>query len=219
MIFDKETSEALDELTSSFKRVCLDYVAEVGKLGARNNGETLRWMAKSDSSRELKKIVRQLKNSFLGRTREEKYYLLREVYALKPGVHERYYYDEHEGRVLRWVQERFESRLSPEAAATYFLKSIVVIENFYDLPPFLDLEGRWYFPATPEDAQRVTKFLAEQQGWRALDELRPLDSWMGYSPCAVNEGPFVKREGRILQESLSNLDEIAVGYEEAFRAL
>lgn len=217
MVFDKETSEALEGISLGFKSVCMDYIAEVGKLGARNNGLTLQWMARNSSSRELRKLVRRLRLSYLERTREEKYYLLREVYALKPGVHERFFYDEHEGKVLRWLQERFESRLSMEAAATYYLKSIVVVENFYDLKPFLDLEGRWYFPGTPYDAQRVTKFLMEQQSWRALDELRPLDSWMGYSPCAVNEGPFIKRDGRVLFESLGDLEGVAFGYEEVMR--
>ena len=218
-MFDVETSEALDRIALGLKSVCVDYIAEVGKFGARNNGETLRWMVKSGSSRELRKLIRNLKKSYLERTREEKYYLLREIYALKPGVHERYYYDEHEGKVLRWMQERFDRGLSVGGTATYYLKSMVVVENFYDLEPFLELEGRWYFPSTPLDAQRVTKFLMEQDNWRGLDELRPLDSWVNYSPCGINEGPFVNRKGRVLFESLGDLADIAIGYREVLRVL
>ena len=217
-MFDSPTSQALDEITLAYKDVCIGYLAEVGKLGAKNNGLTLRWAGTSPSCRHLRKLIRQLKNVYLERSREEKYYLLREIYALKPGVHERFYPKEHAGRVLSWLRRDFSSNNSIDAKSTLFLKSMIVIENFRDLEPFLEVEGQWCFPSTLKSAQAATKFLLESQNWKSLEELKILDSWMNYAPCSVNEGPCVVRNGRVLFQSLSHLDEIAIGYKKIIDA-
>ena len=213
-VFDPRVSKMLDELALAYKDVCLSYIVEVGKLNARYNGETLQWLARSDSGRHLRKLVKELKQSYLGRSREEKYYLLREVYALKPGVHERFYPVAHEGRTLRWLQEQFVSQNSLDAKATIFLKHSLALENFYDAEPFLDVEERWVFPSTIKGAQSALKFLLASQNWRSLDELTPLNGWIAYAPCSINEGPFVMREGKVLFKSLGDLESIAVGYTE-----
>jgi len=213
-MFDSITSQALDEITLAYKNVCIDYLAEVGKLGAKNNSLTLRWAGTSPSCRHLRKLIRQLKTSYLERSREEKYYLLREMYALKPGVHERFYPKGHAGTVLAWLRRDFSSNNSIDAKSTLFLKSMIVIENFRDLEPFFEVEGQWCFPSTLKSAQAATKFLLESQNWKSLESLRLLDSWMNYASCAINEGPFVKREGRVLFRSLKNMKDISVGYKE-----
>ena len=207
----------LDEVAIAYKNVCVDYVVEVGKLGARYNGETLQWLARSESGRQLRKLVKKLKRANLARSREEKYYLLREVYALKPGVHERFYPVEHEGRVLLWLQEQFVSRNSLDAKTTIFLKHTLALENFYDAVPFLEAEEKWVFPSTIGEAQSSMKFLLASQNWQSLEELKPLDGWMVYAPCSINEGPFVSRGGRVLFDALRDLKSIAIGYQEVFR--
>jgi len=216
---DSLTSQALDEITLAYRGVCIDYLAEVGKLGAENNGLTLRWAGTNPTCRKLRKMIRLLKTSYSERSLEEKYYLLREVYALKPGVHERFYPKEHAGRVLSWLRRDFSSNSGIDAKSTLFLKSMIVIENFYDLEPFLEVEGQWCFPSTLKSAQAATKFLLESQNWKSLEELKILDSWMNYASCAVNEGPFVKREGRVLFKSLKNMKDISVGYKEVIACI
>ena len=217
-MFDEETSRKLDELTVAYKDLCIGYIAEVGKLGSQNNGITIQWMVKSTSGRRLRKLVQDLKTSYLERSREEKYYLLREVFALKPGVHERFYASGHEGKVLTWIQKEFNSRNKLDAKCTLFLKSMIVIENFYDLEPFLYAPENWSFPSTLKSAQASAKFLLESQNWKSLEMLKPLDSWMNYAPCGINCGPFVKRNGNVLFQSLNYLGKIAIGYAEVIYA-
>ena len=218
-MFTSEASQLFDSVALSYKDVCLCYIAEVGKLGARNNGLTLQWLAKSDSGRRLRRLLRELKEYALDKTREEKYFILRELYALKPGVHERFYYKEHEGRVFGWVQKEFGSNNRLDAKTTLFLKSILAIENFYDLNPFLDIEEKWCFPSTLEEAQAATKFLLISQNWKSLEMLKPLDSWLNWAPCAINEGPFVQREGRVLFRSLKHLEGFTFDYQKVLAIL
>jgi len=229
-MFTLEASQLLDRVTLAYKEVCLSYIAEVGKLGAQNNSLTVQWLAKSDSGLVLRKLLRELKRYALDKTRTEKYYILRELYALKPGVHERFYHKEHEGRVLSWLQNDFkqydafytrgaERQNVLDAKTTIFLKSVLALENFYDLPPLFDCSSRWIYPATAHEAQQAVRALLEKQDWKSLEQLKPLDSWMNYAPCSLNEGPFVKRGGKVLFLSLKELDTISISYQQVLHAV
>lgn len=216
-MFDQTIERRLTEITLAYQQVCLDYIVEVGKFGSGNNGITVQWSITSHTCKKLRDLVKHLKSSYLGRTREEKYYLLREMYALKPGVHERFYYNGHVGRVLEMLQEVFSSKNSLVSKGTLFLKHMLTLENFYDLEPFYNVSERCCFPSTPRTAQAATKFFLGVQNWEALDQLKPLDSWLPYASCAINEGPLVQREGIILFENLEFLDLIAVDYREVIK--
>ena len=133
MTFDPKTSSALDVIASTYREMCMDYIGEVGKLGAQNNGLTLQWAATNPSARKLRKLIRDLRSDHLEDSREEKYFILRELFALKPGVHERYYYKAHDGQVLNYIRGAFSSKNTLDSKSTLFFKHILALENFYDL--------------------------------------------------------------------------------------
>ena len=105
------------------------------------------------------------------------------------------------------------SRNGIDAKTTIFLKHVLSLENFYELQPFFEGEERWVFPSTNEAAQMAMNFLLAAQNWKSLEELAPLNGWMVYAPCAINCGPFVVRNGRVLFQNLNRLDEIAIDYQ------
>ena len=213
-MFSDETSDQLDRLVLLYNSLCLDYISQIGKLGSNYNGVTNKWLGSSSVAKQMKKLLKDITADYSMKTREEKYWLLREVYAFKPGVHEQFYREKHDGTVLGWLQERFGGGMSLASAATYYLKSLLTIENFYGLDPFLEVDAERAFPSTPLGAQAETKRLMEETDWRALDGLIPLGSWLNYSPCAINEGPFFNRKGMIICQNLGNLAMEVGGYRE-----
>jgi len=188
----------LNQIYATYAEVCIKYVTEVGKLGSKHNGLTIQWMKKEPlAARTLKRQIRDLtKYSETYLDREEKLEVLREMYALKPGVHEAYYPEEHKGFVLgraqSWVKKA--GVRASLADATYLLKSLVVQENYDRTSSTLfDGPGEWGIPTNVEELQSITKFTLELTDWRSLDELKPMGSWWTYAPCAINEGPFLTK--------------------------
>ena len=193
-----DVEEFLNKIYVTYAEVCAKYVAEVGKLGSKHNGLTIQWMKEDPlASRTLKRQIRDLtKYSETYLEREEKLEVLREMYALKPGVHEAYYPEEHKGFVLgraaQWIKKA--GVRASLADATYLLKSLVVQENYDRTTSTLfERPGMWGIPKDVIELQSMTRFTLEKTDWRSLDELKPMGSWWAYAPCAINEGPFLTK--------------------------
>ena len=192
--FRSDINNLLNEIAYDYSFVCVDYMREVGKFGVAHNTETIQWGARSRAVRNLRKNVKLLNVLCLTDSPEERYLVMRELYMIKPGVHEQYYFRGHEGRVLQHMQQWFiNPNTSMKAKASYFLKSILVIENFYGLSPFFDVSPRMVYPTNNLEAQQVTKAFLEDCVNEPWYDMTPLNNWFNYAPCAVNEGPCVFR--------------------------
>ena len=208
------------EITDQYNKICYEFCTETGLFGSKYNGLTVQWLIKSPSAKKLRGMVRELKKETLPLPREEKYNTLRELWAIKPGVHEHLYFEGHHGRVIKYVQEAYRSNISIQALGTIVLKHVLSIENLEDLPPFTEVEPFWMYPLTNSDAQAFLKAVMEETNWKALEELKPMDSWLHYAPCSTNEGPLIRypKEGD-LQHHLKNICNIAISYEGDINAL
>ena len=195
---NSEVSEIFDQITSVYAQVCYCYVRDVGKLGAQYNGIAFRWFRESSFSRDMNRALKSLQKAAFDLSREEKYEILLELYAIKPGVHEAFFRSTHEGEVLKRMRERVASGYGPSSVgeATYMLKSMVCVDNLEGSGrPFFKAEPSYQLPYTSDQAQEITMYYLEATDWRSLDELRPVGSWNGYANCATDEGPLLVSRG------------------------
>jgi len=218
--FRSDISQLLDEIARDYSFVCVSYLNEVGKIGSENNGETIRWGARSWDVRKLMQKVKLLKALCLTSSLQDRYYVCRELYAIKPGIHEQFFRAGHDGAVLRYMQEWFSKPTTGmKSKASYFLKSCLTIENLYECNSFFNVDPQYVMPSTPLAAQKCTRAFLESTNYESLMEMTPLNGWFNYAPCAVNEGPCVLRGGISLMDTSPEilLREHSISYKEILK--
>ena len=205
---NSNVDEIFNEIVDVYAKVCYCYVRDVGKLGAQYNGIAFRWFKESSFNREMGNALKTLKKASEDLSREDKYEVLMELYAIKPGIHEAFFPKGHKWQILKKMRQRMVSGYGPSSMgeATYMLKSLVCVDNLQGSGrPLFEAEPNCAMPYSSDQAQELTLFYLESTDWRSLDELRPIDSWSGYANCAIDEGPLLLTRGERARGNINDI--------------